>query len=552
MTRVLKISELVLPLEESAHPDDALRKQLRAHSLPAEIPFTVVRRALDARSRPPKHVYSVAVEVEEAMARRLSQRANVSVYQPLSYRPLRLKEALDRPRPVVIGAGPAGLFAAHALAVAGARPLVLERGKPVERRSRDVSKLYSSGQLNGESNVCYGEGGAGTYSDGKLYTRVGDPRVQRVMKLLVDAGAKPDILFENRPHIGTDKLVKILKHMRETLNDLGGEIRFDSRVTEFLIRDQKIAGITLSDGEKIESDRVILATGHSAREMWHLLDRHGLPLECRSFAVGFRIEHPQMLIDLARYGEPSRKGVLPAADYSLTHNEGKTPDARGVWSFCMCPGGVVVTTPTQEGELCINGMSHASRSGRYANSALVVSVGPNDFAEAGFNGRFAGVDFQLQAERRAYELGGGAFVAPAVRVSDFVAGRVSSSLPETSYRRRLVPADLLGIYPSVVNVALKRALSKFDRKLRGFITEEAKLIGVETRTASPIRLPRDKDGNAVGCWGLYPAGEGMGYGGGIVSAAVDGIRAAEHLLLALGARTEDGLFSPVEPKSENV
>ncbi|MEO1173883.1 MAG: FAD-dependent oxidoreductase, partial [Myxococcota bacterium] len=424
----------------------------------------------------------------------------------------------------------------------------LERGKPVERRGRDVSKLYSTGTLDEESNVCYGEGGAGTYSDGKLYTRVGDPRVRRVMELLVDSGARSDILFVNRPHIGTDKLVKILKRMRERLVELGGEIRFDSRVEGLRIVDGGITGVTLRGGEVIDTQRVILATGHSAREVWHELERKGLPLECRPFAVGFRIEHPQTLIDLARYGQPSQKGLLPAADYSLTYNEGDSDARRGVWSFCMCPGGVVVTTPTHAGELCINGMSHASRSGRYANSAMVVSVGPEDYAREGFTGTFAGVNFQLQVEQRAFEAGGGAFVAPAARVSDFVEGRESSSLPDTSYRRGLQPANLSTLYPGSVTATLRRALGRFDRKIRGFVTEEAKLIGVETRTASPIRLPRDERGVAVGCRGLYPAGEGMGYGGGIVSAAVDGMRAAEHLLLELGATTEHDGIDPVDQR----
>ncbi|MEM6558756.1 MAG: FAD-dependent oxidoreductase [Myxococcota bacterium] len=547
-TQTIKISELALPLECAGSPEAALREAMRGYGLPANAPITVTKRALDARKRPPQHVYSVAVELDSTGATRLLRRPEVSAYRPLRYASLRLSKPAPGARPVVVGAGPAGLFAAYALAEAGAKPIVLERGRAVEERSRDVSRLYRSGELKADSNVCYGEGGAGTYSDGKLYTRVGDPRVQRVLELFTKHGARADILFVNRPHIGTDKLVKILKSMRHRLLELGAEIHFGAAVERLSVRDGSIRGVELRGSEVIETDRVILATGHSAREMWFELDRHGLPLECRPFAVGFRVEHPQTLIDVARYGEPSRKGVLPAADYSLRYNEGKDPDRRGVWSFCMCPGGVVVTTPTHEGELCINGMSHASRSGRYANSAMVVSVSQSDYEKAGFRGTFSGLEFQRAIERQAYRAGGGRFVAPACRVSDFVARKSSAELPSTSYRRGLVPAELDSLYPESVNAILRRALSRFGRTIPGFVTEDAVLIGVETRTASPIRLPRTDDGEAVGCHGLFPAGEGMGYGGGIVSAAVDGMRAAEHVLRGLGARTEDGATEPCEPR----
>ncbi|MEM6734013.1 MAG: FAD-dependent oxidoreductase, partial [Myxococcota bacterium] len=352
----LKISEISLPLEQAGDPEPGLRAALRAKNVDPEGRITVVKRAIDARKRPPRHVYSVAIEVDAEHAEKLLRRSEVREYAPLRYHPLRLKSARDGARPVIVGAGPAGLFAAYTLALAGARPILLERGKPVERRSRDVSRLYNSGTLQGDSNVCYGEGGAGTYSDGKLYTRVGDPRVRRIMELLVENGARDDILFVNRPHIGTDKLVKILRSLRAQLTELGADIRFDTRVEHLDIQDGSIRGVDLEGGEHIDTDRLILATGHSAREVWHDLEGSGLPLECRPFAVGFRVEHDQTLIDMARYGQPSEKGLIPAADYSLTYNEGRDDARRGVWSFCMCPGGVVVTTPTHEGELCINGM----------------------------------------------------------------------------------------------------------------------------------------------------------------------------------------------------
>lgn len=546
MTTFVKISELELALEHAADPELELRALLRSYDIAEDVPVTVVKRAIDARQRPPRHVYSIAAELDDAHAARLLRRPEVSRYAPLRYHPLRLRKDPDGPRPVVVGAGPAGLFAAHALALAGARPILIERGQPVEKRSRDVSKLYNSGVLQQDSNVCYGEGGAGTYSDGKLYTRVGDPRVCRVMELLVENGARSDILFVNRPHIGTDKLVKILRTLRRRLIELGAEIHFGTKVEHIEIRDGAVRALRLHGGERIEAPRVLLATGHSAREIWYDLHDSGLPLECRPFAVGFRVEHPQALIDQARYGQPSVKGLLPAADYSLTYNEGQGEERRGVWSFCMCPGGVVVTTPTHEGELCINGMSHASRSGRFANSALVVGVTPADYAREGFSGTFAGVDYQLAAERRAFEAGGGEFRAPATRVSDFARGRGSSSVPASSYRRGLEAADLGHVYPATVTETLQRALARFERKIQGFTSGEGVLIGAETRTASPIRVPRGDDGQAVGAAGLYPAGEGMGYGGGIVSAAVDGMRAAEHLLLDLGAVTESGTRDPVD------
>ena len=304
----------------------------------------------------------------------------------------------------------------------------------------------------------------------------------------------------------------------------------------------RLAGVKAErHGEAVfyETNHVICATGHSAHDIWKLLERHGAELEARPFAVGFRIEHPQTLIDEARYGQRERHEALPASDYRLAYTQ-QGGDARGTYSFCMCPGGVVVTTPTEEGALCINGMSHAARSGRFANSAMVVTVTPDDFAKEGFHGGFAGVDFQRQCETRAFERGGGSFQAPSLRVTDYVARRVSQDLPDTSYRRGLITAPLDGIYPDYVDASLREALAVFDRKLPGFISSEAKLIGVETRTASPIRIQRDKQTlQANGIEGLYPVGEGMGYGGGIASAALDGIRSAEALLQALGASPEE-------------
>jgi len=536
-TQIVRVREVAIPIEDALDPESPLRQlvAVRLGLAPAAMPpVRIVRRALDARHRALRYVYTVELELEGSLADKLVRAGRTELARRVERYTHVLAKKPDGPRPVVVGTGPAGLFAAMSLAEAGWAPLILERGRSVDERGKDVSKLYARGVLDTDSNVCFGEGGAGTYSDGKLYTRVNDPRVERIMETMVNMGADPDIRIDHRPHLGTDRLVELLRNVRKHLETLGATFRFSTAVDGFEVEDGNLRALILRDGERIEVTHVVLGTGHSARQIWRRLLEAGLPLEVRPFAVGFRVEHPQTLINRLRYGATANKGILPAADYRLTYNERGTT-GRGVYSFCMCPGGVVVPTPTQTGELCINGMSHASRSGKYANSALVITVSPEDYAQSGHEGVMAGVAYQQAAERRAFEMGGGGFVAPAARLSDYFNGKTSSSLPKSSFRRGLHAANLDELYSTEVNATLRRAVESFDKKMRGFITEDATLIGVETRTSSPVRVPRGEDLQALGAVGLYPAGEGVGYGGGIVSSAVDGLRAAEAILESVGA-----------------
>ena len=557
--QLLEVFDLrLLARRDGAQPDEAEELRLLVDALAQRERLAasvvgsprVARRSLDVRGGQARFSYTLEARLPARAAERLvaSGRARQARPRGVTHRWALPASAAGagRPPPVVVGAGPAGLFAALTLAEAGLRPCIIDRGEAVEGRARKVSQLYARGRLDPDSNVCFGEGGAGTFSDGKLYTRVGDARVDAVLRHLVRLGAPARILVDARPHLGTDRLIGLLRAMRRRLLELGATFRFGTKVVGLQVRRGRAAGVQLADGQVVEACEVVMATGHSADGIWRLLANLGLPLQARPFAVGFRVEHPQALIGALRYGDAAPH--LPSADYRLAYNElrggaagdaaggASRDDARGVWSFCMCPGGVVVPTPTADDGLCLNGMSHASRAGHFANSALVVGVTPQELAGWGFEGLFAGHDFARQAERAAFDAGGGAFVAPACRLTDFLAGRPSAPLGRTSYRRGLRPHSLEGLYPPAVTAALRRALREFNRQIRGFVSDEAVLIGVETRTASPIRVPRGDDHQAVGMPGLYPAGEGMGYGGGIVSAAVDGIRVAESMLTQAGAR----------------
>jgi len=442
--------------------------------------------------------------------------------------PPRFERVASSERPVVIvGAGPAGLFAALRLAELGIRAIVCERGKAVQARRRDLAALNKQGLVDPESNYCFGEGGAGTYSDGKLYTR-SDKRgpVASVLETLVAHGAPADIAIDARPHIGSNRLPKVVTRLRETIETAGSEVRFAAKVVELVVERGAVRGVRLASGEEIEGRAVVVAAGHSARDVLDLLERAGAVLEAKPFAAGVRVEHPQRLIDRIQYGEDARHPLLSAAPYRLTTTVGK----RGVYSFCMCPGGWIVPASTEQGAVVVNGMSLARRDSPFANSGIVVAIEPADLEELGHRGARAGIEFQAAIERRAAELGGGSQVAPAQRLTDFVAGRDSQSLPRSSYRPGLRPAPLSAELPPFLAERLRTALERFGRTMRGYATSEAIVVGVESRSSSPVRVPRDRDTlESPTVAGLYPCGEGAGYAGGIVSAALDGRRVAEAI-----------------------
>ncbi|MFP4596961.1 MAG: NAD(P)/FAD-dependent oxidoreductase [Persicimonas sp.] len=503
--------------------------------------FALIKRSLDARHKP-RFMYNVEVELEDA--RTFGDKLPTNVQNAPEPGKFAKKQFNPRKkeRVVVVGAGPAGLFCAHRLAECGLEPILLDRGQPVEVRGRQVSKLMHEGELDPDSNICFGEGGAGTWSDGKLYTRVNDVRVKHILETIVELGGPSDILVESKPHLGTNRLVALCKAFRKRLTEHGVQVRFGAFVEEIVIEKsdggQKATGVRLRDGELIDADRVILAVGHSAHEMYRWMAASGVAMQPKPFAVGFRVEHRQQLINEIQYGRYADTEGLPTADYRLATNLEDGDTKRGVYSFCMCPGGQIVPSPTEPGGVCINGMSHASRRGHWANSALVVSVEPDDFGAFGdidglddYGGLLAGMAFQREAERRAYELGGGGFIAPAQRLVDFKEGTPSADVRESTYKPGITAADLSGCYPNFVIENLQKALDDFEDKMDGYLTNDAILVGVETRTSAPVRVLRDHDDyQSPSVAGFYPAGEGSGYGGGIVSAALDGIRVAERIL----------------------
>jgi len=539
---MLRLTELKLPLD---HAESDLRAAIlkRLGIDAAElIGFSVFRRGYDARKKSAiVFIYSVDVEVrdEAALAERLGDDRHVGPTPDMRYRFVARAPAGFANRPVVIGAGPCGLFATLILAQMGFRPILLERGKQVRERTRDTWALWRQGKLDPESNVQFGEGGAGTFSDGKLHSQIKDPgfRARKVLSEFVAADAPAEILYVSKPHIGTFRLVRVVENMRATIASLGGEIRFQRRVADFDIeRDSngggRLRGVVLADGERIAADHVVLAIGHSARDTFRLLFERGVHLEAKPFSIGLRIEHPQALIDRARLGPQAGNPVLGAADYKLVHH---CANGRTAYSFCMCPGGQVVAATSEPGGVVTNGMSQYSRAERNANAALVVGVEPNDFPGNAGTDPLAGIEFQRRWEHLAFDAGGGNYAAPAQRVGDFLAGRPSTALGSVrpSYTPSIHLTDLTGCLPDYAIEAIREALPAFDKQIRGFAMDDALLTGVETRTSSPVRISRDNSGQSINTRGLYPAGEGAGYAGGILSAAVDGIRAAEAVAIDL-------------------
>jgi len=474
--------------------------------------YHITKRSIDARSRQPRVVMQLDVFIDEAV-------------KPLPVFDPELQNVSNKPTVVIVGAGPAGLFAALKLITLGYKPVILERGKDVRSRRRDLAAMNKEGVVNPESNYCFGEGGAGTYSDGKLYTRStkrGD--VKRILQLFHHFGADEQILYEAHPHIGTNKLPHIITAMREQIIACGGEVLFGQKVTDILLAGDAVKGVKTLDGTIVEASAVILATGHSARDIFTLLHDKGIEIEAKPFALGVRIEHPQQLIDQSQYHCNIRGEYLPPASYSLVAQE----YGRGVFSFCMCPGGIIAPAATDHGEIVVNGWSPSKRNNPYANSGTVVAVDEKDFAKYGFKGPLAAMHYQRMVEQQAYKIGGGKLVAPAQRMADFVSDKHSSTLPDCSYLPGVHSASIKDVLPKEVSQALRQAVQDFGKKMKGYYTNDALLVATESRTSSPVRIPRDKDTlQHTQIKGLYPCAEGAGYAGGIVSAAIDGERCAE-------------------------
>ncbi len=543
---MLRITELRLPLD---HPEDALRTAVTTRlgiSSDDLLSFSVFRRAWDARKKSAiKLVYTIDADVrgEKSVRARLKDDHHVNPSPDTSYKFVaRASDKLEK-RPVVIGTGPCGFMCALVLAQMGFRPIILERGRSVRQRTQDTWGLWRRGVLDPTSNAQFGEGGAGTFSDGKLHSGISDPRHhgRKVLTEFVKAGAPEEILYVAKPHIGTFRLVTVVENVRAEIEALGGEYRFGTKVVDLDLADdgkgnRQVRGVMLEDGSTIETDHVVFAVGHSARDTFEMLHARGVTIVPKPFSIGVRIEHPQSLIDRCMFGPSAGNPILGAADYHIVHH---ASNGRSVYSFCMCPGGTVVAATSEPGCVVTNGMSQYSRAERNANAGIVVGITPDEDYPGG---PLAGIAFQRHWEAKAFAAGGGTYAAPAQRVGDFLAGRASTSLGEVvpSYKPGVVPTDLAQCLPEYAVVAIREALQAFDKRIPGFSMADAVMTGVETRTSSPIRIPRGEDYQSVNTRGLYPAGEGAGFAGGILSAGVDGIRVAEALALDVALSSAKG------------
>ena len=528
---MLRLSEIKLPLD---HPDDAIqtallqRLDITANEL---LHYTIVRRACDARKLSAiVWVYTLDVEIKNEAPLLARHDPKITPAADRNYYFVAQAPAPLATRPVVIGTGPCGLFAGLILAQMGFRPIILERGKKVRERTQDTFALWRKSQLNPESNVQFGEGGAGTFSDGKLHSQIKDPKHYgyKVLTEFVKAGAPAEILYVSKPHIGTFRLVGVVEKIRASIEALGGEIRFQSRVDNLEIDHGQVRAVVLASGERIATRHVVLAVGHSARDTFQMLHERGVYVEAKPFSIGFRIEHPQSLIDRCRFGQQAGNPALGAADYKLVHH---CNNGRSVYSFCMCPGGTVGAATSEEGRVVTNGMSQYSRNERNANSGIVVGITPEDYP----GDPLAGIAYQRHWESRAFELGGGNYNAPGQLVGDFLAGKPSTALGSVhpSYTPGVHLCDLSSALPDYAIAAIREALPAFDKQIKGFAMHDAVLTGVETRTSSPIRIQRNEEYQSLNTQGLFPAGEGAGYAGGILSAAVDGIKIAEAVALSM-------------------
>ena len=526
---MLRITELKLPLD---HADEELRPALLQRlgiGSDELLDFTLFKRSYDARKKSTElqFIYTIDFEVrdEAGLLARLTHDKHLSAAPDVSYKVVGHASADVGARPLVVGFGPCGIFAGLLLAQMGFKPIILERGKEVRQRTKDTWGLWRKNVLNPESNVQFGEGGAGTFSDGKLYSQIKDPKFhgRKVLHEFVKAGAPEEILYVSKPHIGTFRLTGVVENMRQQIEALGGEVRFQQRVTDVLIDDGQLQGVILDSGEQIDSQHVILALGHSARDTFRMLHGRGVYMEAKPFSVGFRIEHPQGLIDRARLGKYAGHPKLGAADYKLVHH---AKNGRSVYSFCMCPGGTVVAATSEPNRVVTNGMSQYSRNERNANSGIVVGITPDEDYPGS---PLAGIELQERLESHAYIMGGENYEAPAQLVGDFIAGKASTALGgvEPSYKPGVKLTDLADALPAFAIEAIREALPAFEKQIRGFSQHDAVLTGIETRTSSPLRITRDATLQSLNVKGLFPAGEGAGYAGGILSAGVDGIRIAE-------------------------